>query len=107
MTAQSCIFRDVLVVPPLGETPFEGWVAVEDTTIAAVGRAAPKPRNNSQNESATNASSRVARSSNIGGYFFKLRTYAMTLSISLPATLLIGFILPWPSVMIFFRSASL
>ena len=44
MTAQSCIFRDVLVVPPLGETPFEGWVAVEDTTIAAVGRGTPEPR---------------------------------------------------------------
>ena len=29
MTAQSCIFRDVLVVPPAGEQPFAGWVAVE------------------------------------------------------------------------------
>jgi 5-methylthioadenosine/S-adenosylhomocysteine deaminase len=44
MTAQSCIFRDVLVVPPLGETPFEGWVAVEDAAIAAVGRGTPEPR---------------------------------------------------------------
>jgi cytosine/adenosine deaminase-related metal-dependent hydrolase len=44
MTAQSCIFRDVLVVPPLGEAPFAGWVAVADTTIAAVGRGAPEPR---------------------------------------------------------------
>jgi len=32
MTAQSCIFRDVLVVPPAGEMPFAGWVAVADAT---------------------------------------------------------------------------
>ena len=44
MTAQSCIFRDVLVVPPAGEQPFAGWVAVADATIAAVGRGSPEPR---------------------------------------------------------------
>ncbi len=32
------LFRDVLVVPPLGETPFHGWVAVDDGKIAGVGR---------------------------------------------------------------------
>ncbi len=42
MTAQSLVFRDVLVVPPAGAAPFEGWVAVEDTTIAAVGRGVPE-----------------------------------------------------------------
>ena len=36
MTAQSCIFRDVLVVPPLGETPFDGWVAVCTFGVALV-----------------------------------------------------------------------
>lgn len=32
------LIRDVLIVPPLGEMPFHGWVAVNDGTIAAVGR---------------------------------------------------------------------
>ncbi|HEY7244175.1 MAG TPA: amidohydrolase family protein [Xanthobacteraceae bacterium] len=44
MTARSCLFRDVLVVPPGGTTPFEGWVAVENTTIAAAGRGVPEVR---------------------------------------------------------------
>jgi 5-methylthioadenosine/S-adenosylhomocysteine deaminase len=44
MRARSCIFRDVLVVPPEGAAPFEGWVVVEDVTIAAVGRGVPQMR---------------------------------------------------------------
>ena len=32
------LIRDVLIVPPLGEMPFHGWVAVDDGKIAGVGR---------------------------------------------------------------------
>jgi 5-methylthioadenosine/S-adenosylhomocysteine deaminase len=32
------LIRDVLVVPPPGEMPFHGWVAVDEGKIAAVGR---------------------------------------------------------------------
>jgi len=38
MSSRSCLLRDVLVVPPLGETPFQGWVEVFGGKIAAVGR---------------------------------------------------------------------
>jgi 5-methylthioadenosine/S-adenosylhomocysteine deaminase len=31
------LIRDVLVVPPLGEMPFGGWVAINDDRIASVG----------------------------------------------------------------------
>jgi hypothetical protein len=42
-----------------------------------------------------------------GTYFFRVRTYATTLSTSAPATVLTGFILPLPAVTIVFMSASL
>ena len=32
------LIRDVLIVPPLGESPFDGWVEIVDDNIAAVGR---------------------------------------------------------------------
>ena len=38
------LIRDVLVVPPLGETPFHGWVEVDGSRIAAVGRGDAMPR---------------------------------------------------------------
>ena len=34
----SGLIRDVLVVPPIGEMPFRGWVAINDDRIAGVGR---------------------------------------------------------------------
>ena len=34
----SGLIRDVLVVPPIGEMPFRGWVAIDEDTIAGVGR---------------------------------------------------------------------
>jgi len=34
----SCLIRDVLIVPPAGEAPFDGWVEIVDDEIAAVGR---------------------------------------------------------------------
>ena len=34
----SCLIRDVLIVPPPPEAPFEGWVEVVGDKIAAVGR---------------------------------------------------------------------
>jgi predicted NAD/FAD-dependent oxidoreductase len=34
----SWLIRDVLIVPPLGEMPFDGWVETLDDQIAAVGR---------------------------------------------------------------------
>src|SRR6266849_419916 len=40
-------------------------------------------------------------------YFFRLRTYPITSSTAEPETVLTGFILPLPSVMIFFISSSL
>ena len=33
----SCLIRDALIVPPLPQAPFEGWVEIEGDTIAAVG----------------------------------------------------------------------
>jgi 5-methylthioadenosine/S-adenosylhomocysteine deaminase len=38
MTVRHTIFRDVLVVPGGGETPFYGWVETRDGTISASGR---------------------------------------------------------------------
>ena len=32
------LIRDVLIVPPLGESPFDDWVEIVDDKIAAVGR---------------------------------------------------------------------
>ena len=32
------LIRDLLIVPPLGESPFDGWVEIVDDKIAAVGR---------------------------------------------------------------------
>jgi hypothetical protein len=39
----SWLIRDVLIVPPLGEMPFDGWVEVVDDQIAAVGRGRREP----------------------------------------------------------------
>ena len=35
------LIRDVLIVPPLRELPFDGWVEIVDDKIAAVGRGRP------------------------------------------------------------------
>jgi len=40
----SWLIRDVLIVPLLGEMPFEGWVEILDDRIAAVGRGRREPR---------------------------------------------------------------
>jgi 5-methylthioadenosine/S-adenosylhomocysteine deaminase len=40
----SWLIRDVLIVPPTGEMPFDGWVEVVDDRIAAVGRGRREPR---------------------------------------------------------------
>jgi 5-methylthioadenosine/S-adenosylhomocysteine deaminase len=37
------LIRDVLIVPPLGEMPFDGWVEVVDDRIATVGRGRREP----------------------------------------------------------------
>jgi len=34
----SCLIRDALIVPPAGESPFEGWVEIAGDEIAALGR---------------------------------------------------------------------
>jgi 5-methylthioadenosine/S-adenosylhomocysteine deaminase len=34
----SCLIRDVLIVSPLGEAPFDGWVEIVDDKISSVGR---------------------------------------------------------------------
>src|SRR5262245_10850518 len=37
------LIRDVLIVPPLEEMPFDGWVEIVDDRIAAVGRGRREP----------------------------------------------------------------
>jgi 5-methylthioadenosine/S-adenosylhomocysteine deaminase len=39
----SWLIRDVLIVPPLGEVPFDGWVEIVDDRITAVGRGRRDP----------------------------------------------------------------
>jgi cytosine/adenosine deaminase-related metal-dependent hydrolase len=34
----SWLIRDVLIVPPEGEAPFDGWVEIDEDKITAVGR---------------------------------------------------------------------
>jgi hypothetical protein len=33
----AALIRDVLIVPPLGQAPFHGWVTVHGSKIASVG----------------------------------------------------------------------
>ena len=34
----AALIRDVLIVPPLGQAPFHGWVTVHGSKIASVGK---------------------------------------------------------------------